>query len=136
MVSKYFKIHELVDRETYEERGELGWELIDPRLIVVIDRLKEKFNRGSISINTYHWGGNRNWSGLRTLESPYYSKYSQHSFGRAIDCVFSEYSTEEVREYLIKNQDSFSDIRGIEVAEWLHLDLRNTTDDKLKVFKP
>jgi hypothetical protein len=136
MISKYFVIEELVDKATYEARCQLAWELIDPRLITFIDKLKAKFPNGTCTVNNWKWGGDRQWSGLRTPESPYYSKYSQHTFGRAIDCIFSDYTTKEVREYIIKYQEDFPEVKGVEIAGWCHFDLRNTVDDKLKVFKP
>lgn len=136
MKSKYFKITELVDKETYSIRGELAWELIDNHLIITIDKLKEKFSKGTITINSWMWNGDREWSGLRTTKSPDYSKYSQHTFGRAIDCIFSDYTTKEVREYIINNKEEFPFVKGIEIASWLHIDVRNTIDEEVKIFKP
>ena len=88
-----------------------------------------------MTINNWLWNGNRNQSGLRSDDSKYYSPTSQHSFGRAIDCVFSIYSVDEVREYLIQNQDEFPEMKGIEnKVSWLHVDVRNRTE--LLAFNP
>lgn len=134
MVSKHFKIHELVPEHIYNKIGTKAWKLIDNRLIQVIDRLKEHFNLGTMTINNYYWNGNRHWSGLRTPESPEYSETSQHSFGRAVDIVFSDYTAEEVRHYIIDNYYLFSDIKGIELeVSWVHIDVRN--EDVLVTFK-
>ena len=72
MKSKYFKIFELVPLHIYKIYGEGAWKFIDPRLIEMIDLIKEHFNKGTMAINNYRWGGDRNWSGLRTPKSPYY----------------------------------------------------------------
>ena len=136
MKSKSFIIQELVPEHIYIKRGEKAWELIDDRLIKMIDVLKAKFPKGTMTINNWKWGGDRMWSGLRTPESKYYSETSQHSFGRAIDCIFSEYSAQKVRTYIIDNPGLFPYITGIEDyngMSWVHIDVRNS--DLVKIFK-
>ena len=133
MISKHFKIQELVPPHVYNSRRYLAWELIDPRLVETIDVLKWQFPAGTITINNWLWGGDREWSGLRTYGSPYYSSTSQHSFGRAVDCIFSAYTTEEVRQFVLDNPVLFPYVKGVEIAAWLHLDLRNS--DTVKIFK-
>jgi len=133
MKSKYFKVHELVPKHLYEKYGEKAWKFIDNRLIAEIDKLKEHFNLGTATINNYYWNGDRHWSGLRTPESPYYSETSQHSFGRAVDMVFSDYTAEEVRNYIVNNSYEFPYIKGLELGvSWVHLDVRN--EDHLITF--
>ena len=134
MKSKHFKIHELVPKHIYEKHGERSWKFIDERLIKTIDKLKEHFNNGTMTINNYHWGGNREWSGLRTPQSPQYSETSQHSLGNAIDAVFSDYTAQEVRNYIIDNPHEFEYIKGIELGvSWLHIDVRN--EDRVVLFR-
>jgi hypothetical protein len=134
MKSKHFEIYELVPKHIYEKFGEFAWNFIDDRLIQSIDAIKEQFPKGAMYINNYKWGLDRNWSGFRTPEFKYYSPTSQHSHGRAADCIFTQYSVDEVREYIINNHSSkFSLIKGIEKdISWLHIDVRNS--DKLVVF--
>jgi len=133
--SKYFRLHELVDRTTYENYGEKTWEFFDPSLLKVLDRIKEKFNKGTMTINNWYWRGDRQYSGLRTPESPYYSYTSMHSWGKAFDAVFSAYSAEHVRQYILDNIVDFQEIKGIEIdISWLHIDTRNRED--LITFKP
>jgi len=135
MKSQLFKIEELVPKEVYQTRGDKAWELLDPNMIKVLDRIKKKFPKGSMTVNNWLWNGDRNWSGLRTPESPYYSKYSQHSFGRAFDAVFSKYTAEEVRQYIIDNLEEFPEVGGIELGiSWLHIDVRNV--EQVKMFYP
>ncbi len=135
--SKYFKIKELVSLELYNLLHEdLLWKLIDSELIETIDKLKEVFNKGSITINSYAWSGDRTQSGVRTKNSKYYRESSQHSIGKAIDCVFSAYTTEEVRDYILDNPEEFPLIGGVEVADWLHIDVRPRIDGKIIIFYP
>ena len=134
MKSKYFKVHELVPKKMYEKYGEKAWRYVDVRLIEMIDKLKEHFNLGTMTINNYFWNGDREWSGIRTPDSPNYSYGSQHSFANAFDIVFSHYSAEEVRHYIIENRHLFPHINGLELGvSWVHLDCRN--EDNLVAFK-
>ena len=135
MTSKYFEIHELVPPHLFEKRGEGCWRFIDERLIATIDTLKEHFSSGTMTINNYKWGGDRVASGLRTPISQYYSETSMHSFGRAVDCIFSNYTAEEVRRYISQHPSFFPYAKGLEdTVPWLHVDVRN--EDELKLFQP
>jgi len=130
MKSKYFKIYELVPKELYDliKEDEL-WNLFDDKLLYTIDSIKEKFNKGTMTINSWHWDGYRNQSGLRTKNSKLYSEGSQHSIGKATDSIFSDYNTEEVRQYIIKNPKEFPYIKGIELGvSWLHTDVRDSNN--------
>lgn len=127
---RYFEIHELVPPHIYESRGEKAWELLDERALITLDLLRNRF--GPITVNDYAFGGSRQWSGLRTVESPDYSETSQHSFGRAFDCLFRNARTEEVRTHILRHRDEYY-ITGIELGvAWLHFDCRNV--NKIKVF--
>ncbi|MBL4759383.1 MAG: hypothetical protein JKY80_00805 [Mariprofundaceae bacterium] len=130
---KHFNIKELVPKHVYEARGDKAWELFDDRALRMIDALRDHF--GVVTVNNWHVGGERNWSGLRTEDSPYYSAYSQHTFGRAFDCLFTSVASEKVREEILaKPKADFAYlITGIELAtSWLHVDVRNT--NRIKTF--
>ena len=131
----HFEIHELVPPAVLRDRGDRAWELLDERLLIILDRLRERY--GKMTVNNYHWDGNRMWSGLRTPNSPYYRTHSQHSFGRAADCLFDEKIAEEVRQDILANPDDpdFELIGSIEVdVSWLHFDVRNC--DRIKTYQP
>ncbi len=135
MKSKSFKIHELVPRKMYNQYGEKAWRYVDVRLIETIDKLKEIFNQGTMTINNYGFGGNREWSGIRTPDSKWYSYGSQHSFANAFDIVFSAYEADVVRQYIIDNPEEFPHIKGIEMGiSWVHIDVRN--EDEVQLFYP
>jgi len=121
----YFVIQELVPPKVYEARGEKGWYLFDERILMTIDLLRERY--GQATINNWHIGGNREWSGLRTCDSPYYSPYSQHAFGRAVDVVFKDANAEYIRQEIINKPSlpAFKYITAIELGtSWLHVDCR------------
>ncbi|MEJ2648767.1 MAG: hypothetical protein P8016_10210 [Sedimentisphaerales bacterium] len=98
---KHLAIYELVPPTVFNEKHEKAWELFDERLLITRDKLREKY--GKITVNNYYLGRDREWSGLRTTDSPYYSPFSQHTFGRAADCLFSNKSTEDVRQEILAN---------------------------------
>lgn len=128
---KHFKIQELVPPKVYKVRGEKAWELLDERGLVTLDALRDHY--GTCIVNNWANGGKRKWSGLRTHESSYYSPYSQHSFGRAFDCIFPNTTAENIRKEILADRTLFPFISGLELGtSWLHFDCRNT--DKIKVF--
>jgi hypothetical protein len=132
---KYFKIYELVPKHVYEDLGESAWILLDSRALEMLDKIRE-FS-GPLIVNNWKWGGDREWSGLRTPESPYGTSYSQHRFGRAFDCISSQKSSQELREHILNNPEDFPYIRGIELdVSWLHFDTGNRPGKGIYTFKP
>ena len=131
---RHFKIHELVSQDTYGDRGLLAWELLDWRLLHTIDSLRDKY--GPITVNDYFWGGKYEWSGLRDPDSPNYRKYSQHTFGRAVDLKFKNTTPDKVRQDILDNPDDFIYINSVELDtdSWLHIDVRNCK--RIKTYKP
>lgn len=122
---EYFKIQELVSSGTYADRGESAWQLMDPNLLIVLDLLRAKW--GPLTVNNWHVGGSRQWSGLRTPESSFYSKYSQHSYGRAADIICPH--VDAMRADIIANPADYPLIGGIELdVPWLHIDTRNSKE--------
>lgn len=98
---KYFKPEELVGPEFYhmcEKTNRVGriFTIFDPTLLKVIDLLREKY--GSCTINNWKTGGPRKESGLRMMDTSTGAVLSAHKFGRAVDCIFSKVSAEEIRQ--------------------------------------
>lgn len=128
---KHFKIQELVPPHVYEERGDKSWLLLDARSLFTLDTIRDNF--GPVVVNNWHSGGDRRWSGLRTPESPYYSPYSQHTFGRAFDGLLLSYDVEKARSFILANKEKFPHLTGLELGvSWLHFDTRNV--DQIMTF--
>ena len=128
-------LDEYIPRQLYEQykgrEGELI-KLLDKRLIEADQKLRDLF--GPVTINNWWLGGSRNWSGLRTPESPYYSPTSQHTHGRASDKIFSRHSAKEVQEYIRNNYQELG-ITGLELnVTWVHSDVRESRNNKLITF--
>ena len=132
---EFFILRELVPPGVFESRGETAWELFDDRALMTLDRLRREF--GPVIVNNWHSGGDRKWSGLRTQDSPYYSPTSQHTFGRAFDCLFADHHPRYVIDWIMKNQNEqvCEFITAVEdVEDWLHFDTRNCR--RIKFFRP
>lgn len=143
MVSKYFKIEELVSKKVYKKYGEKSWQFIDPTLIKVIDLIREHFN-APVTINNWLWGGNLEQRGLRTncddivkgkteTDTLY---VSQHCLGRAVDFNVKGFSAAEVFNEIVRNKEKFYLISRIEniknTPTWCHVDVANV--DEFKIF--
>jgi hypothetical protein len=139
---KYFKIQELVDKKTFESNPDWKlWLAFDERILMLMDYLREDL-KSPITINNWSSGGVRQWSGLRPYGTPFYSQFSQHSFGRAVDFLVRGIEPRKVRNRLKELMENGElerlGIRSITVEEtkkfrdtgkdpltWVHLDIRN-----------
>ena len=138
---KYFQTEELVDPYTFAHKGEAALGTMDVRILITADNIREYFGR-VMTINNWHIGGEREWSGLRTKDSTYYSPYSQHSFGRAIDFLIKGLDAQEVRDRIKADQNhkAFQYITRMEnypTMSWIHVDCMNwNRENGIYVFKP
>lgn len=121
-----FKLYELVPPKVYEAWGLQAWQFLDQLALMSLQEIRAEL--GIVTVNDWKWGGNREWSGLRTPDSPYYSPFSQHTFGRAFDCLIKGVTADEARQAIRdgKQNGKFQFINAIEVdVDWLHFDVRN-----------
>lgn len=136
MLGKYFVIQEFVSPEIYKLRGEKSIELVDSRIIKVANGLREYF-KVPITINNWHEGGQYKESGLRDFSTTTGAKFSQHKFGRAIDCKFQGLDPKDIRKTILNNQKYFLEL-GLTCIEadtptWVHIDCRYTGLDKILI---
>lgn len=145
MKSKYFKIQELVSKQTYEKYGEKSWIFLDERLILTLDALREYFN-APITVNNWLWGGNLQQRGLRTncdeivknktLKNSLY--VSQHCLGKAVDFNVKNHTVQDVYKVILENPKAFPYIKRIEninkTPTWVHIDIANTENENIIIF--
>jgi hypothetical protein len=113
-VSKYFAIYELVDKQTYERFGERSWQFFDTDTLHCLLLIREGINK-PIDVNNWFWDGLYDERGLRTnLCEIVKSKtnanklyLSGHVMGKAIDFKISGMDSEDVRKWIIDNEDIF-----------------------------
>lgn len=137
-VSQNFYLDEFIDEALYNsmQDKESLKNLIDPKMFLAAQRLRD-FLGVPLTINNWASGGVRQWSGLRTSSSPYYSVTSMHSFGKALDIISTRMSAEAMRTRINYNYHLFRDVISRVEADvnWLHIDCKVTNDYDLVFFK-
>ena len=152
-VDSNFNLKELVPKQVYNYFGVNAIWFLDPDLLHLLQFMRIYFEQ-SMKINDWSYGGTMQYRGFRP--DPFYydkqedgtykdkrkGKYSQHRYGRAIDCSFSKMSAEEARQEIMANEEMWLDA-GLTTIEdgaysptWLHFDIRNTGLNNIKVVKP
>jgi hypothetical protein len=133
---KYFKLNELVDRDTFQTLGEKAWGLFNPEALKALDDLREYF-AVSITVNDWSRGGTMQWRGYRSAQCPIGAKYSQHRQGNAFDCTIKGYTAAEARSVIIASQenDLLKRIMRLEdKVDWVHFDLGLPPKGKERIY--
>lgn len=137
---EYFKIEELVPKILYENTDDpnLLWLLFDKKALIVLDSFRRDY--GTCLVNTWSWGGDRQYAGFRPFGTNIGATLSQHKFGRGFDPLFENYTSDGVRQVIIEHHGDggwWDMISAIELdVDWLHFDTRNSIEDRLIQFKP
>jgi hypothetical protein len=133
-----FIIQELVSPTIYTARRERAWELIDPRAIITLQQVRDHF--GPTTVNNWHAGGTYKESGLRAVTSGTGAAYSQHRYGRAMDCKIQGVTPQEAHDYILAHPEKFPHLTVLENPEatptWLHFDVRFHTRGGVWVVNP
>lgn len=139
-VGENWRLQEFVPKETYYEYGVGAIRFVDQRCINAANWLKFFFPKGAIIINDWLWGGERNNSGYRLPNCEEGVFQSPHKSGIAIDCIFTEYESEEVRQYLKDNHLKVRKNLGITRVEngtpHVHIDFVNCRWEGIRFFNP
>jgi hypothetical protein len=135
-LTKNLYLDEYIPKELYlqyeKSPNKLMW-MLDKRLVDSDQLLRDIF--GPVFINNWWRGGDRQWSGIRTVGSPNFNPTSQHAFGRASDKIFTDADELKIQEYVQKNWWKTLGVTGLELGvSWVHTDTRYA--DKLVAFKP
>jgi len=134
-ICKHFELRELVSPwvwNKYMATPMLLWQLADPGMLHVLDRLRVKF--GVTYCNTWMWNGVYTLRGYRhpVIDMPYmkaekiYLELGLHEHFKAYDISFKTASVPDVRQYILSHPKEFPEIKGVELrVSWLHIDCRN-----------
>lgn len=127
---EFFAPQELVPPQVFADRGIKALHLLNAHVLECADILRKAY--GPAFINTWHNDqltaayGERQWSGLRTPDSPYYRPYSQHTIGNALDIVFRDTTAEQIRADIESGLITFPYNVVIERGvSWLHIATAN-----------
>lgn len=126
----YFDWQELVPPEIFKAPPATGFAILfDPRLLITLIRLRERYGK-PITCNNWHREGgsfrNRVLRPFGTIPKGG-SSFSQHFFGRAADLDVSGMTAAEVRADMQKNpkDPAFEYITCVEDnVTWVHFDVR------------
>lgn len=139
-IGPHFILQELVPEEIYSRYGQKSIWFSDPVAVRVLLFMRERY--GKTKVNNWKWGGNRDEAGYRLPTTETGSEFSQHKLGRAFDPQFEEYTADEVREDILRNQDLFLSL-GLTTIEhkeyaptWVHYDTRPTNMSEILIIKP
>ncbi len=135
-LTKNFKLTEFISKETWDKYGHGALKYLDDRIIKTCQKLRDELGI-PLTINNWHYGGNRHESGLRVEGMKNYSPTSQHTFGRAVDIISAHMSAEEMRQHIYNNRYNYPYIKAIERnVSWLHIDCRYTNSNNFILFDP
>jgi uncharacterized protein YcbK (DUF882 family) len=141
MISKHFKVQELVPPVIFHQYEDRSWQFIDPRLVELLDFIRDFYNR-PVKINNWHLNGNRFESGFRLPDTKTGGQLSQHKFGRAADIHVEGMAPQQLHADILKNQNIFLN-QGLTTVEdiaittsWVHIDIRYTGFDHIYIVKP
>ncbi|HIF6098042.1 hypothetical protein [Vibrio parahaemolyticus] len=132
---KWFKTWELVSKAAYQARGEKAMLGMDARLLITIDELRTLLSeidpkKAALICNNWKAGGSRGYSGLRLASDKYFTPFSAHGRGQAVDLISNHYTAQELRDLIIKHKDRFPYLTRMEEGvSWLHLDVFNLPED-------
>ena len=147
-----FTIQEYVPQSVYEKYGDKSVRFISTALIKadyqLLKDLEKHYGREiTCSINTWSFGGDRQYSGLRVEGEPYYRPLSLHSSGSASDKIFTFKDTgarvdnKKIYEFIIANEVKYYElgIRRMEdirdASTWIHWDTCWTPNKYTKMIQ-
>lgn len=140
--SLFFDLPEICCPHVYNKYGEFAWNFFDPRAIILINTFRDRIGK-AIFVNDWEIHGNFSQRGLRCLKCEIVQDkiisnenyMSAHCLGKAFDFDVQGLMAGEVREWLIKNKNWWPyNFRLEDGVSWIHCDLFNDTNDKIKLF--
>jgi hypothetical protein len=140
----YFDLPELVCEQVYDYYGDVAWNFFDPRLLITIDKIREKIGK-PIFVNNWQVHGQFDERGFRCLKCSIVKQaiadqkmyVSPHMTGQGVDFDVEGLLAEEVRQWIIKNYAFWPyNIRLEAGVNWVHMDVRGAFDKRVQLFNP
>ena len=140
-----FVVEEFVPRYIYDDFGDSAIQFIDIRILKIVFELKEDLGI-SMTANNYVFGGRKHYRGFRPKSAEVKGsnpETSQHYKlpCTAIDLVFKGMTAYEVQKHILENKAKYmalglTRIENAKHRSWLHIDVKQTGLDSIKVFNP
>jgi hypothetical protein len=125
--SEFFRIEELVPKDTFKSLGDGAWKLFDPRVLKGIDLIRSEWGL-PLNANDYVFGGRSQYRGWRPMDCKTGVKNSAHKYGLAVDLV-PKSDVESLWE-LVYNSAAIHGATEIEALEltpsWVHVSWRGS----------
>lgn len=138
----FFELSELTCPHVFNHYGEIAYGFFDSRLLITIDRIRELLNK-PIFVNDWLMHGKFDERGFRCIQCELVKKaiaenrlyVSPHMTGQGVDFDVQGLMAEEVREWLLKNQNLLPHPIRLEVnVSWVHLDVRDNFEGAKVIF--
>jgi uncharacterized protein YcbK (DUF882 family) len=110
--------------------------VMDERLLETCDDVRDLLGT-PCSINTWNFGGDREWCGFRTPDCTIGAAHSQHRLGKAADLhpvgMDANTARAKIREAVAAGQ--LPHLGGMELGvSWVHVDVRDRVGGKVVEF--
>lgn len=134
---KYFGLEEFFCPHIIARFGVSAWNYPSIELMEVLLWIRTKLNK-PMTINSKRLGYTQR--GMRCnccemVKSKNYAYLTTHSFGMGVDFDVQGMTADEVRTWLEAHKDELPhNIRLESNSTWVHLDIRNETDNKIVYF--
>jgi len=113
--------------------------VLDPRLVIVLEKIRELCGGRPMILNTWHSGGSLKYRGYRPKSCTIGATKSMHREGKAADFDIKWMTADAVRAIIRKNAVELHalGLRRIESGvSWVHIDLKETGLSTIKEFRP
>jgi len=140
--SPYFDVREMVDANTFKALSVNAAWLIEPKIVRVLDLLREKLG-APVVVNNWHTGGPFKSSGFRSMSDKTGAMFSQHRRGCAADVKSAGRKPADILAIINANFEEFK-AAGLTTIEdvnftptWLHLDCRPVQiENQFRIVRP
>lgn len=132
-------LQELLPKDTFMKYGTSGVKLIDKRLPVILERIRELCGGKPMTLNDWFYGGRFNLRGYRPPECAIGATKSMHKQGMAADFTVKGMTAEQVRNVIRGNATELMQMgltRMEKDVSWVHIDLKVTGLSTIYEFKP
>ena len=142
-LKNYFSIKELVSKQVYDKYGELAWSFFSIEILETLLVLREDIFKCPIIINNWHIGGSFQQRGLRSNKEPMVIEKtelycSSHCLGQGFDFHTNKHSANTMRNIIRRNSHLLPHPIRLEddksAPTWCHIDVCNTTEEKIIEF--
>lgn len=139
-ISPHFYLDELIDPVTYNDKGIASLEMMDKKLIDILEYVRTALKKGVI-VNTWFGGGQYKESGLRNPNTTTGAKRSAHKEGKAVDVKIVGMDAANFFDWCIEHKQELYNLGVREIEDhsftptWTHLGTRGNHSE-IVIIKP